>query len=473
MIKKSKKTVRERMNEGLILIFFLFGMMAFASGDLYGYVATTGDNMTGNLNNTGNYTGDYFIGDGSLLTNINCSECEGDFVRLIGDTMTGGLVIDGPDNQLNFSIDGVIRSDTGYAPLLELGLLSSATGYYSVAVGLNAEADSTDAIAMGSGASASAAQAVTIGSNSGTSGTRAATMGYFSAAAGSESLCLGSYNYASSAYSSAIGFQSSTYGIGSTSIGGYAKSYGTYAVSIGRSTNASGEYSTAIGKNVTAVGYNSFSFGEDGINEEDSALYLSNLAFRTTSNATIEDHLNASSFLLTASVEADLSVSSLSTKLAGVNDPDFDKFLNDGSGSRGSGIYYFDSNSEEEVYVSFQLPYSWDEGTDITPKLHWAPSSTDTNKTAWGFEYTWADEDETFGNTVILRSAMNATGASYDHLVLEFPDIDGSGHTGASIVSCRVFRDAENVTDDQYVSDAGLLSISLGYFKNKLGGDTD
>jgi len=62
------------------------------------WVNTTGDNMTGNLNTTGNVTANYFIGNGSKLTGIDL------YVNESGDTMTGNL---------NFTADKGIKTLVG------------------------------------------------------------------------------------------------------------------------------------------------------------------------------------------------------------------------------------------------------------------------------------------------------------------------------------------------------------------------
>jgi hypothetical protein len=183
-------------------------------------------------------------------------------------------------------------------------------------------------------------------------------------------------------------------------------------------------------------------------------------------------------FVGNATVWDDLRVASTSTKLAGSKDPGFAKFKDNGAGSQGVFVYWFDKASEEEVYFTVQFPHSW-AGTAVTPHVHWVPKTADAGGTLtveWGLEYTWANIDGTYGDTSIVyaKSAASHTTAG-KHEVTDFSAITpGSGTQDgiSSMMICRLFRNATDATDDTYDDDAGLLEFDVHYEINTVGSRT-
>ena len=164
----------------------------------------------------------------------------------------------------------------------------------------------------------------------------------------------------------------------------------------------------------------------------------------------------------------DLRVPITSTKFGGTQDPDFAKFLDNGSGSQGVFAHLFDKALEEEVYISVQMPHSWREGSDVRAHFHWAPTDTDTGNVIWGIEYSWANITGTFGNTTITTVTDAADGTANKHQMTSAIVIDGDGFTGSSMMVCRLFRAAANELDT-YDADAALLEFDLHYEVNKMG----
>lgn len=164
----------------------------------------------------------------------------------------------------------------------------------------------------------------------------------------------------------------------------------------------------------------------------------------------------------------DLRVTMNAVKLAGVKDPGFEKFLDNGAGSAGVFLYWFDKTTEEEVFFTVQLPHSWKEGSDIYPHVHWVPKTAKAANpdVCWGLEYTWANKEAVFGKTTIVYSNTRVpTGTTTDaakHYKTTFAAISGTGKTFSSMLICRLFRDAAGVglTDD-YDDDVGLLEFDL------------
>jgi len=267
---------------------------AYANGDLF---------MSGNLNATGNIyvsnisadygdfsddvTADTFYGSGAHLTNMNITG-----VTTLNTTIvTENFTVNDITNTYSVILSGTtIYSNTAYAPLLQLGLNSVATGSYSVAIGLDAEADSTSSVAIGNNAHSVGAEGVAIGSLT-YAGYRALAMGYWSSATGTNSIALTNTGTASGDYSIALGNQVTASGDYSLAMGSHAKAEGSNSVSIGKSTNASGDDSFAFGDNVTVEGEHSFGFGEDGISSDDNTFNLHNLDLNVTGNITTEGYI--------------------------------------------------------------------------------------------------------------------------------------------------------------------------------------
>lgn len=84
----------------------------------------------------------------------------------------------------------------------------------------------------------------------------------------------------------------------------------------------------------------------------------------------------------------DLRVPVESTGKGSTRAPGFAKFLDDGSGSQGVWVQWFDDATEEELYFTVQLPHSYKVGSDIQPHIHWVTKHDNTGDVVWGLEYS-------------------------------------------------------------------------------------
>lgn len=168
----------------------------------------------------------------------------------------------------------------------------------------------------------------------------------------------------------------------------------------------------------------------------------------------------------------DLRVAATAAKAAGVKDPGFAKFTDNGSGSTGVYLPWFDKTNEEELFFTLQTPHGYSEGTTLRPHVHWvvkgAPGAGQFP--VWGLEYTWANIGGVFPNTTIIKSdATTAVAATiqgdstlvaFTHYLTLLPTIEGTGKTLSSQLIARIFRDAGN-SDDDLDEDAGLIEIDF------------
>jgi hypothetical protein len=180
----------------------------------------------------------------------------------------------------------------------------------------------------------------------------------------------------------------------------------------------------------------------------------------------------------------DLRVPVTSTTRGGSKDPGFSVFKTDGSGSQGVFLYWFDSSLEEELYFTVQIPHSYKLNTTIIPHVHWTPlvtaDGTPANQAVrWGFEYTWADKGQTFGNTTIIytttHSPADANVVAGKHYYSALPTLTPTATAGQDISSmliCRIFRDATSLSDT-YENDAGILEFDIHYGIDTIGSRGD
>ncbi|MFH0759398.1 MAG: hypothetical protein V2B15_19080 [Bacteroidota bacterium] len=164
------------------------------------------------------------------------------------------------------------------------GVSTSATGDYSIAFGMGAQALNSGAMSLGASSTANGFQSVAIGSGTTAGGSYASAIGYRSQANGYKSIAIGAhYSYVIfskptwppskprtiTRNNSADGDYSISFGNGNYSndggfaLGTYNNAYAQGAVSLGVSNSAYRSYAFAAGYNNDAVGYYSVAIGEN------------------------------------------------------------------------------------------------------------------------------------------------------------------------------------------------------------------
>ena len=164
----------------------------------------------------------------------------------------------------------------------------------------------------------------------------------------------------------------------------------------------------------------------------------------------------------------DLRVPMSSTRRGAAEDPTYDKFRDDGSGSVGVYGNWFDPNRSEELFFEVQMPHGWKEGSTIYPHIHWSPkTNTGGNKVRWGLEFIWINVGETFANTTVIYAEdpiapIGPSPTAYQHVISGFSEIIGTDQTLSSMLVCRVFRDGTH-GNDTYNDDALMLQFDFHY----------
>ena len=179
----------------------------------------------------------------------------------------------------------------------------------------------------------------------------------------------------------------------------------------------------------------------------------------------------------------DLRVPMSSTKLGGSKDPGFAVFKTNGAGSQGVNVYWFDPNTEEELYFAVQLPHGWQEN-NLYPHVHWTPEVTADGtpadqKVEWGLEYTFTEVGGDFSNTQIiygnthLPQDVNVV-AGRHYLTPLTQIVPSATQKGLSpMLVCRLFRNATDAADDTYEHDAGLLEFDFHIIVDTAGSRTE
>jgi hypothetical protein len=124
----------------------------------------------------------------------------------------------------------------------------------------------------------------------------------------------------------------------------------------------------------------------------------------------------------------------------------------------------------KEVYFILQLPHSYKEGTSIIPHVHWVYGANTVGESCrWGLEYWWNEDNVFLGgsNTIYVNTNLSNNDAVMPFLT-SFPTINGAGHTISSILNCRLFRDATDISDN-YTNNVYLFEFDIHYEIDSLG----
>jgi hypothetical protein len=136
-----------------------------------------------------------------------------------------------------------------------MGYATIASGMFSTANGSLTRASGSSSTAMGSSTTASGMSSTAMGSSTTASGGSSTAMGNSTTASSTFSTAMGSLTIASGGSSTAMGSSTTASGMFSTAIGSFTTASGSSSSAMGSSTTASGEISTAIGLSTTAKSF--------------------------------------------------------------------------------------------------------------------------------------------------------------------------------------------------------------------------
>ena len=171
----------------------------------------------------------------------------------------------------------------------------------------------------------------------------------------------------------------------------------------------------------------------------------------------------------TATVFTDLYTPIISAKLAGVNDPDFTDF-----NGIGTYAYEFQNNvvaTEDEVFLTFQMPHSYKLNSQFKPHIHWSPDSSNTGNSRFQLNCSKADINSQF-TQITFRFDANSTTNKFGTHQISDSNITTSCTNISCIMQCRLWRNS-SATEDDYASGTYLHAIDFHIEMDTLGSDAE
>lgn len=131
--------------------------------------------------------------------------------------------------------------------------------------------------------------------------------------------------------------------------------------------------------------------------------------------------------------------------------------------------FLFDGGGTEILFFQLQLPHAWQEGTLLSPHVHWTKTTSAAGTVLWRMNYQWAALGNVFGAwsddsdaTLIISDGDTAN----QHALSAFADISGSGVGLSSMLKIKLSRVGGS---DTYAADAKLLEFDVHIQKDTTG----
>lgn len=132
-------------------------------------------------------------------------------------------------------------------------------------------------------------------------------------------------------------------------------------------------------------------------------------------------------------------------------------------------VYAFDDTTDQQLYLSMQIPHAWLEGSTIYPHFHYSPLTNNSGVVVWCFEYVWSNYEEKYNTTsTTLCTSDEIDKEQYWHKMTPFLNITDGQKTASSMIQARIYRDA-NAPADNFTGDVGLLEFDIHYLAYRLG----
>lgn len=131
----------------------------------------------------------------------------------------------------------------------------------------------------------------------------------------------------------------------------------------------------------------------------------------------------------------------------------------------------FGASAAQSVDFSWRVPRGYKDGTDLTPKVRWAPADSAAGDVYWQIYYTWKNVGDVHSGTSTLTKTATSSGTTLKEQSDEFSDIAGSSMSNSSVITVNLVRQAANVADT-YTSSALIVGFEFVYEEDKAGSDT-
>lgn len=133
----------------------------------------------------------------------------------------------------------------------------------------------------------------------------------------------------------------------------------------------------------------------------------------------------------------------------------------------------FDGNvTTEQLYGTVEVVHSYQEGSNLTPHVHWMPTTNGTGNVKWQLEYCISQKT---GSSIVTSTTLtvnsSSNGIAWESIFAEFPIISGTNISIGDQISFRFFRNPSDLADT-YGSDAAINTIGFHFKQNTLGSET-
>jgi len=137
--------------------------------------------------------------------------------------------------------------------------------------------------------------------------------------------------------------------------------------------------------------------------------------------------------------------------------------------------YDFDKTIEQELYYTMNVPYRWDNTTDINFNILWEHETNQADadkKVVWGIEYMAIAEGEVLDGATSTTTEASAGSHNVDAGkrvdTIFTTGIPSSGLAPHGQAGLRIYRDADS-GDDDLDEDVKMIGVHIEFTQNKLG----
>jgi hypothetical protein len=141
-----------------------------------------------------------------------------------------------------------------------------------------------------------------------------------------------------------------------------------------------------------------------------------------------------------------------------------------GTGEDGT-LLFRGSVGVEIVAGVAQMPHGWDEGTTISPHVHWSKTTSAAGGVVWQFRYRIASVGDTltdWSDWADGTDEVGPTDVAYTHSLASFPDLDMTGFGISCMILWQLQRDPL-AAGDTYGADAALWEFDIHYQQDQPG----
>lgn len=155
----------------------------------------------------------------------------------------------------------------------------------------------------------------------------------------------------------------------------------------------------------------------------------------------------------------DMTMPLANGKIAGLNVPSWDIFKN--------GTYAYSFIADSEIFATQQMSHSYKLNSTIYQHVHLTPSSTNTGNVTICIEYTKADINTAFPNTITSCGTAYINGTNYQHILVMDGNI-GSFNGLSGIINARIYRNTTTI-GSAYPDKVFILAYDLHYLRDSFG----